>query len=96
MGLKLKDGPATLGFRAEDAKITDTPATAQITALTYAMELLGDATMVTVIAGNALVAVKAHMNSVQNCVKCIFLFRKQAVICLTARQVKDWEADASA
>ena len=59
-GLKLKDGPATLGFRAEDAKITNTPATAQITAPTYAMELLGDATMVTVIAGNALVAVKAH------------------------------------
>ena len=59
-GLKLKDGPATLGFRAEDAKITDTPAKAQITAPTYAMELLGDATMVTVIAGHAPVALKAH------------------------------------
>ena len=59
-GLKLKDGPATLGFRAEDAEITDKPARAQITAPTYAMELLGDATMVTVKAGQSLVAVKAH------------------------------------
>ena len=59
-GLKLADGPVTLGFRAEDAKITDTPANAQITASTYAMELLGDATMVTVFAGKSLVAVKAH------------------------------------
>ena len=59
-GLKLKDGPATLGFRAEDAEITDKPAKAQITAPTYAMELLGDATMVTVKAGQSLVAVKAH------------------------------------
>ena len=59
-GLKLKDGPATLGFRAEDAEITDKPAKAQIKAPTYAMELLGDATMVTVKAGQSLVAVKAH------------------------------------
>ena len=59
-GLKVKDGPATLGFRAEDAEITDKPAKAQIKAPTYAMELLGDATMVTVKAGQSLVAVKAH------------------------------------
>ena len=59
-GLKVKDGPATLGFRAEDATITDKPAKAQIKAPTYAMELLGDATMVTVKAGQSLVAVKAH------------------------------------
>ena len=59
-GLKLRDGPATLGFRAEDAEITDKPAKAQIKAPTYAMELLGDATMVTVKAGQSLVAVKAH------------------------------------
>ena len=59
-GLKLKDGPATLGFRAEDAEITEKPAKAQIKAPTYAMELLGDATMVTVKAGQSLVAVKAH------------------------------------
>ena len=59
-GLKLKDGPATLGFRAEDATLTDKPTKAQIIAPTYAMELLGDATMVTVKTGNTLVAVKAH------------------------------------
>lgn len=59
-GLKVKDGLATLGFRAEDATITDKPAKAQIKAPTYAMELLGDATMVTVKAGQSLVAVKAH------------------------------------
>ena len=59
-GLKLKDGPATLGFRAEDATLTDKPSKAQIIAPTYAMELLGDATMVTVKTGNTLVAVKAH------------------------------------
>ena len=59
-GLKLKEGPATLGFRAEDATLIDKPAKAQIKAPTYAMELLGDATMVTVKTGNTLVAVKAH------------------------------------
>ena len=58
--LKLRDGTATLGFRAEDAAIVSSADKAQINAPTYAMELLGDATMVTVIAGNALVAVKAH------------------------------------
>ena len=59
-GLKLKEGPATLGFRAEDATLIDKPAKAQIKAPTYAIELLGDATMVTVKTGNTLVAVKAH------------------------------------
>jgi multiple sugar transport system ATP-binding protein len=59
-GLKLRDGTATLGFRAEDAAIVSGADKAQINAPTYAMELLGDATMVTVTAGNALVAVKAH------------------------------------
>ena len=59
-GLKFRDGDATLGFRAEDAAIINAPAKAQISAPTYAMELLGDATMVTVKAGNRLVAVKAH------------------------------------
>ena len=59
-GLKFRDGTATLGFRAEDAAIVSGADKAQINAPTYAMELLGDATMVTVIAGNALVAVKAH------------------------------------
>ncbi len=59
-GLKAADGNVTLGFRAEDAKLTDKAQQAQILAPTYAMELLGDATMVTVIAGKSLVAVKAH------------------------------------
>ncbi|MEC8263698.1 MAG: ATP-binding cassette domain-containing protein, partial [Pseudomonadota bacterium] len=45
-GLRLKDGPITLGFRAEDATLTNKSAKGQIKAPTYAMELLGDATMV--------------------------------------------------
>ncbi len=56
--LKGPDGPVTLGCRAEDAHITD--AGGQITALVYTMEMLGDATMVTVRAGGTLVSVKAH------------------------------------
>ena len=59
-GLKVADGDVTLGFRAEDAAIIDTADQAQISAPTYAMELLGDATMVTVVSGQSLVAVKAH------------------------------------
>jgi multiple sugar transport system ATP-binding protein len=51
-------GPVTLGFRAEDASI-GAPDGAAIAAPVYAFELLGDATMVTVKAGGALVAVKA-------------------------------------
>ena len=56
-GLKAVDGPVTLGFRAEDAAVADT---GEIAAPVYTMELLGDATMVTVRAGGALVAIKAH------------------------------------
>ena len=59
-GLNLPDGKITLGFRAEDAQIINKPRKAQIKAPTYAMELLGDATMVTVVAGHSLVAVKAQ------------------------------------
>ena len=55
-GLVAPDGPVTLGFRAEDASMADT--TAQINAPIYSMELLGDATMATMRAGDALVAVK--------------------------------------
>jgi multiple sugar transport system ATP-binding protein len=55
-GLSGPDGPVTLGFRAEDASIT---ATGEIAAPIYSMELLGDASMATVEAGGALVAVKA-------------------------------------
>nr|WP_239479559.1 ABC transporter ATP-binding protein [Actibacterium sp. 188UL27-1] len=56
-GLSGPDGPVTLGFRAEDAEVTDTGG--QIDAAVYTLELLGDATMITVRAGGALVAVKA-------------------------------------
>ncbi len=52
-------GPATLGFRAEDAALAN-DGEGQITAPIYTLELLGDATMVTVRAGGALVSVKAH------------------------------------
>jgi multiple sugar transport system ATP-binding protein len=56
-GLDAPDGPITLGFRAEDARVTDQGGA--ITAPVYSMELLGDSTMVTVRAGGALLAVKA-------------------------------------
>jgi multiple sugar transport system ATP-binding protein len=56
-GLSGPDGPVTLGFRAEDAHLAPQ---GQITAPAYTTELLGDATMITVRAGGALVAVKAH------------------------------------
>ncbi|MBD0866121.1 MAG: ABC transporter ATP-binding protein [Rhodobacteraceae bacterium] len=55
-GMDLPDGPVTLGFRAEDATIAET---GQITAPIYTMELLGDATMISVRIGGALVSVKA-------------------------------------
>jgi multiple sugar transport system ATP-binding protein len=56
-GLSAPDGPSTLGFRAEDASLD---AHGEIEAPAYTTELLGDATMITVRAGGALVAVKAH------------------------------------
>ena len=58
-GLKAKDGPVTLGFRAEDAMIVEAKQPHSITAQTYTMELLGDATMITVKVGGAMVSVKA-------------------------------------
>ena len=51
-------GAVTLGFRAEDAQVSE--ARAEIDAPVYTMELLGDATMITVRAGGTLVSVKAH------------------------------------
>ncbi|MDC0738651.1 ABC transporter ATP-binding protein [Cognatishimia sp. SS12] len=51
------DGPMTLGFRAEDAVVVANDG--QINAPIYTMELLGDATMVSVRIGGALVSVKA-------------------------------------
>ena len=55
-GLSGPDGRMTLGFRAEDATLAET---GEISANAYSVELLGDATMVTVKAGGALVAIKA-------------------------------------
>ena len=52
------DGPVTLGFRAEDAAVVYIGGEA--TAAIYTIELLGDATMLTVRAGGQLVSVKAH------------------------------------
>ncbi|MDE0303895.1 MAG: sn-glycerol-3-phosphate ABC transporter ATP-binding protein UgpC [Albidovulum sp.] len=57
-GLKAKDGPITLGFRAEDASIRKDGG-GEITAPVFTMELLGDATMLTVRVAGSLVAVKA-------------------------------------
>ncbi len=55
-GLNGPDGKVTLGFRAEDADVRD--ADGQINAAIYTQELLGDATMVSVRIGGALVSVK--------------------------------------
>jgi multiple sugar transport system ATP-binding protein len=57
-GLDAKDGPLTLGFRAEDASLAP-EGQGQITAPIYTLELLGDATMISVRVGGALVSVKA-------------------------------------
>ena len=56
-GLTAPDGPITLGFRAEDASVVDGKGDANAPA--YTMELLGDATMVAIRIGGALVNVKA-------------------------------------
>jgi multiple sugar transport system ATP-binding protein len=55
-GIKGPNGPITLGFRAEDASLAET---GQITAPIYSLELLGDATMITVRINGALVSIKA-------------------------------------
>jgi len=57
-GFSQADGPVTLGFRAEDATLAEGK-NGEITAPIYAMELLGDATMVSVRIGGALISVKA-------------------------------------
>ncbi|MDA9639657.1 sn-glycerol-3-phosphate ABC transporter ATP-binding protein UgpC [SAR116 cluster bacterium] len=63
-GLGGPDGDVVLGFRAEDAALVDggkkQGAGGLIDAPVYALELLGDATMVTVRAGGTMVCVKAH------------------------------------
>ncbi|MEL7152689.1 MAG: ATP-binding cassette domain-containing protein, partial [Pseudomonadota bacterium] len=55
--LRVTDGPVVLGFRAEDAAISDEPAT--IEAPVFAVELLGDAAMVSVRVGDGIASVKA-------------------------------------
>ncbi len=52
-------GKVTLGFRAEDAQVVKTGTSGEIAAPVYSIELLGDATLVSVRSGPALVAVKA-------------------------------------
>lgn len=56
-GLSAPDGKVTLGFRAEDAEVVVRGG--QMNTTIYTMELLGDATMVSVRIGGALVSVKA-------------------------------------
>jgi multiple sugar transport system ATP-binding protein len=56
-GLDAPDGKLTLGFRAEDAAVVDSGG--NINAPIYTQELLGEATMVSVRIGGALVSVKA-------------------------------------
>ncbi|MEL6168633.1 MAG: ABC transporter ATP-binding protein [Pseudomonadota bacterium] len=56
-GIQAPNGKATLGFRAEDAGLA-TDGHHEITAPIYTLELLGDATMVSVRVGQALVSVK--------------------------------------
>ncbi len=50
-------GPVTLGFRAEDAAIG--PETGEIAAGVYALELLGDASLIAMQVGGELVSIKA-------------------------------------
>ncbi|MDJ0822007.1 MAG: sn-glycerol-3-phosphate ABC transporter ATP-binding protein UgpC [Paracoccaceae bacterium] len=57
-GIEGGDGAVTLGFRAEDAGLA-TDDDVQIQAPIYTLELLGDATMITVRIAGALVSVKA-------------------------------------
>jgi len=56
-GLSSPDAAVTLGFRAEDARVVESGG--QINAPIYTLELLGDATMVSVRIGGALVSVRA-------------------------------------
>jgi multiple sugar transport system ATP-binding protein len=59
-GLDAAEGSVTLGFRAEDANVVESGG--QINAPIYTMELLGEATMVSVRIGGALISVKADKN----------------------------------
>ena len=59
-GLATPDQNVTLGFRAEDASVVEKGG--QINAPIYTLELLGDATMVTVRIDSTLVSVRADKN----------------------------------
>lgn len=61
---KEHSGPVILGFRAEDASLSDSKA--QMGAPVYSMELLGEASMVTMRAGGAIVAIKADKDYLAN------------------------------
>ena len=50
------DGPATLGFRAEDAEVG---ATGDVVGPIYSVEMLGDATLVSLRIGGTLVSARA-------------------------------------
>ncbi len=51
------NGPVTLGFRAEDASVADSAA--EVNSTVYSLELLGEATMVTMRVGGTIVSVKS-------------------------------------
>ena len=57
-GLNVKNSKVTLGFRAEDANVVKSGG--QINAPIYTLEILGDATMVTVKIGQSLVSIKTE------------------------------------
>ncbi len=60
LSLPAPPGPAVLGFRAEDAElVADDGAPCDLVAPVFSVELLGDATMVTIEAGGTLAAVRA-------------------------------------
>lgn len=61
-GLDVKDGALTLGFRAEDVSLSPEGASGEINAPVYALELLGDATMISVRIDGGLVSVKSDKN----------------------------------
>ncbi|MDX8351456.1 sn-glycerol-3-phosphate ABC transporter ATP-binding protein UgpC [Cognatiyoonia sp. IB215182] len=51
------NGPVTLGFRAEDASVV--AAGGEVNSIVYSLELLGEATMVTMRAGGTIISVKS-------------------------------------
>lgn len=59
--INLPDGKITLGFRAEDSGLS-TNNKGEIQAPIYTLELLGDATMISVLVGGNLVSVKTDKN----------------------------------